>query len=281
MRSVRWLRWFVFALALDVGLPALGYIPSSTTIFSRVASNHGKGIYKILLETHFEEEGVELVAYEEWFVEDGDTLAVTIRGGKGLEDLFQRIIYKGGKRYRINPKGEVSRDSYAAGWIEALFHFRGIDGLTNQLVKLNILASSYQKHEKARLHNNAFSYIHEPGLTLTRHGGGVSYQIRRSQDGGGPLLLIEQDQFHIRKVQLSADEIWLAENYTQFSNGFWFPKLRTVHWKQRQVRILTQTVHSLSGSKAIQSKWDPESLKGEKESETSNSFVREFYLRYR
>ena len=279
---------FVLAAAgstLPAG-PARAFIPSSKTIFGRVARNAGKGAYAIEQEVSFRTEADPIVLRERWIVENGDSMRLYVTSLKGATENWRLdVFYHDGKKEWSD--GSQIRSAPDSGeFIEPMFHFRSPGNLLSWLVRARVAPPGLGQ---TRAFNKKTSpYAPEPGVRLARVGGSIAWAFGEPAPAQGPLppqLWIEQDRFVIRRVRFPTQAELVAEQDATFAKGLHLPRARTVAWDNNSVSIRLLTVQPLPENANTRALFSSAALAVDGRAVASRlpeaAQVREFYSRFR
>jgi hypothetical protein len=260
----------VFFAAFCAAVSAQAFVVKTATILSKLAENNGSGIYTIEDEVQLGPDVSTQTLKESWTVMDDIHMKVVVTG-PGIRWVY---VYDNGTRYQ-NTNGTKKSKAINESFLERYFHIRKADRL-----------------------QKAFSHVGIPmeeAPQLIRVGGVVGLALGSATDSATaedkPLLVIEQDQFVLRKLRLASQAEMTADKYSPYGHGLQFPKLRTIRWGfrqgsntgslDRQEKVATiQTLH-------VQSKVDKklvlniEPSQGQLADPHLQSMAEEFYQRFR
>lgn len=235
---------------------ANAYVPDPDMILDKTADKHGRGLYLIDQDVIFIDNNVSYTVHEQWIIDDGYDARMRAQGKKQLKDRLDiTIIYKDKKKYYLDASGKLKADNNYTSWIEPFFHFRSKAGLKNHLLSANILsASDINQYEQLKSSAKENSYVKPGFINLARINGSISWAFGTptplSAEKPYPGLWIEQDTFEIDKFRLNDGTEVTASDYSRYSNGLYFPKIRRIKFKDSFVEIHTKEVRTMRSSKA-------------------------------
>jgi hypothetical protein len=155
------------------------------------------------------------------------------------------------------------------------------------LVKEKILAHKNLPRETFKKELKEYTYVADPFVRLSRTAGVVTFALGQptpvDSTKAYPGMWVEQDRFLIRKIRLDSQAEVSADDYSEFNNGLWFPKSRTVSWGDRTVHIRTLKVASTSLPPSIKERLSPTGLKRRADAKElfTSPIISEFYKRFR
>lgn len=278
--SVFRLVWLLFgAMAITmfslIGRAAHAYVPKARVILEKVGKQHGKGGYIVHQEVTFRDEKGPLTVIEEWLVESGDSMSLEMRGGGQRAS----ITYKGRQKFFVDDKGAERSGSSGGDFFEPVFYYRSWDPLADFLVKEKILPTKTLPRETYKKDAKEFAYVADPFVRLSRTAGVVAFALGTPTPADSaaalPGLWVDQDRFLIRRLRLDTQAEVTADDYAEYSNNFWFPKVRTVSWGDQSVHLRVIKVSSTKQTPAARKRAD-----GAREIFTS-PVIAEFYKRFR
>lgn len=279
-------KFFLFGIGFSVlASAAHAYLPPTPSILKKCARNAGRGAYLVELEVQLHSEPEALTAQETWRVQNGEELLLTVRfrGQSGIGLASSKplaILYRGGKRYSLEAGGNLKVEAVKQDQFEPIFHFRSADGLGRFLVAAKLLPS--QGLSQRRVSSlKTWQYEHDPYVSLSRIGAFVAFALGSSREQVN--LWIDQNDYFLRKLKLSANAELTAENFEPYAKGLNFPKDRTLNWGDQSVTLTTTSIKLAGENKtkvlpAPQVLLSAEKLSG---SLPTASVVREFYSRFR
>lgn len=233
---------------------AMAYIPEPDMILEKTADKHGRGLYLIDQDVIFIDNNVSYTVHEQWIIDDGYNARMRAQGKKQLQDRLDiTIIYSDKKKYYLDASGNLKADNNYTSWIEPFFHFRSKDGLKGHLLSTKILsATDFNQYEQLKSSAKDNSYVKPGFVNLARVNGSISWAFGTptplSAESAYPGLWIEQDGFHIDKVRLTDGTEVTATDYSRYSNGLYFPKIRRIKFKNSMIEIHTKEVRTMSSS---------------------------------
>ena len=280
--------WLLFgAIAVTFcsmfGRVAHGYIPKGRVILEKVGRQHGKGAYVIQQEVSFRDPSGNLTVIEDWVVENGESIALDVRGG-GQRASY---VYKGKQKIFVDEMGTEKSAVLGADFFEPAFFYRGWENLAEFLVKEKILTTKNIPRENFKKDIKEYGYVPDSFVRLSRVSGVVAYAFGQptpvDSSRALPGLWVEQDRFLIRKIRLNSQAEVSADDYGEFSNGLWFPKSRTVAWGNQAVHLRVLKISSTSLPPSIKARLSPTGLRKRPDSKEqfTNPTVSEFYKRFR
>ncbi len=246
---------------------AWSYIPNYSMILSHAADQHGKGSYLIEQDVIYRQQSEAYTVKETWVVAKDGSMRVVLEGKGPLRGLVQgAIIFTSTNKYFVDANGARTQ-RLGIDWWEPLFHFRSSQFLRTRLAALGIVPADVT-----------------PQLRLSRVGGGIGWLIssgppREAQ----PALWIEQDQFVIRKLRSSNQNLLRANDYAKFEEGLWYPKQKIYNFGSFGVEIQTTRVKWLGNAMPATTKFTSGSLEPSKDALRLPDIegLREFYSRFR
>ncbi|HEX4924598.1 MAG TPA: hypothetical protein VFV50_10950 [Bdellovibrionales bacterium] len=272
-----WLLFGAMAIAMFslLGRAAHAYVPKARVILEKVGKQHGKGGYVVQQEVTFRDEKGPLTVIEEWLVESGDSMALEVRGGGQRASA----TYKGRQKLYVDDKGTERSGTAGGDFFEPVFYYRGWDPLAEFLVKEKILPTKNLPRENFKKETKEFGYVPDPFVRLSRTAGVVAFALGTPTPAESatalPGLWVEQDRFLIRRLRLDTQAEVTADEYTEYSNNLWFPKVRTVSWGDQSVHMRVIKVSATKATPSARKRPD-----GAKETFTS-PVIAEFYKRFR
>ena len=287
---------FIFALLiLSTSLIdsfAYALIPTSKTILSRAARQHGKGAYVVEQDVTIKAEGEPIVLREKWTVVNAEVMRVSV-SRKGAEDVKLELTYRGGKRTFTDSLGTTKSIATSPEFIEPYFYFRTLGSFQSALVKAKIVPPDFGQqprkivpaNPKDKSESAVMISVDEPYVRLSRTGGVAAYELGKLTDNpsGNPGAWIESEAFALRKIKFPTLSEVQADQYQTFANQLHFPRERTIKWSNQAVNY-TATARVIS----IRAATDSEASKNlSSVSENSASKLpeipglKEFYSRFR
>ncbi len=279
-------------VAVLITTTAIGYIPKTRMILSRVLKNNGSSIYVVNQEVHFKTESDAIVVKETWTIENGRTLRLTARGGLTESDKWQyNVIYRDGRRFIFEEDDKVHNYPQSAEFVEPFFHFRKLDNLIARLIQVKILPQNILMPKQPVYSLKQLTYEPEPFARLSRTSGYIAYALGNATPPGADVALpgvwIEQDSFLLRKLRFKSQAELNANQYQRFARGLKLPKDRTLTWNNHSVFIRTLSAKVMRGGVATSSRFSPknmEKLKSKLSSDRrapAHPLIKEFYARFR
>lgn len=248
--------WLLFFLCVVFLNKSNAYIPSSSLIFQRIISTHGKGIYVIENEVEIPVDDQNLTYHEKWYVQSGNLMKVIVRGLKPFQGKEWTFLYRDQKKYFLNSSNVLQQKSIDYAWLESWFHFRSVEGLIAGLKNLSVLPDKYKAKSKGSFVGHNFVYLDEDNLNLTRVGGTVTYAFgiptQPNSTKKQPGFWVEQDQFLIRKIRWPDETQVSADQYQSHSGGLWFPSHRIIESSGKIFLLRTLSVQKISDSSSSQ-----------------------------
>ncbi len=271
---------------------AWAYIPKTRMILSRAIKNSGSQTYQVIQEVHFKTETDALVVKELWTVIDGKTLRLKATGGTTLSDQWEfNAIYKDGRRFVFEGDDKVHNYPQSVEFAEPYFHFRKLDNLLYQLIRIDVLPNTILKPNQPAYSLNQVKYEPEPYARLSRVSGYIAYAFGQPTPAGSDVSLpgvwVEQDSFLLRKLRFKSQAEVQANKYQSYNSGLKLPKDRTITWNNNAVFIRTISAKSLGSRSSLQSRFQPNTLLSLKKTissdrrEPRNALIKEFYARFR
>lgn len=233
---------------------ANAYIPEPEMILDKTAAKHGRGLYIIDQDIIFIDNNISYTVHEQWIIDDGYNARMRAQGKKQLKDRLDiTIIYKDKKKYYLDASGNLKADNNYTSWIEPFFHFRSKEGLKSHILSTGILsASDFSQHAQLKSNAKENSHVKPNFINLSRVNGAINWAFGTptplSAEQAYPGLWIEQDTFEIDKFRLKSGTEVIATDYSRYSNGLYFPKVRRVKLKDSFVEIHTKEVRAMSNS---------------------------------
>lgn len=276
----------VFTTAINVRAA----IPRSSFIVEKLATNAGSGTYLVEQDVTFSTSQSNLVLRESWLVSTDGQMRVTVKPARDTgEQVKIQFVYGGGQKTSLTQRGKQS-GQLGEEFLERLFHNRSRDAYFNQLTNLRILPASYLGHRPSRS-GKEFTYPAEPLTRLTRVGGVVTYALGEpssSESDAKPMVWVEQDVFHLRKIRFPSGTVLTADRYGTYARELALPKSRHLIWGDRSnpkaVTIDIVKVASLVTSKNDK-RFSPSSLEFNSQIGLADPemqrLVEEFYQRFR
>ena len=271
---------FLFWGALLFWGGAQAYTVKTETLLKKLTENSGSGVYVIDEEIIFpnpsgtESEGKEFALREQWTVFDDSHMKLVVSGPGGIHWVF---VFENGIRYQSN-NGAKRQKALTDQFFEKYFHFRKEEVLRKNLTKAGVDL--------------------ETPPSLTRIAGVIGIVLGASVEGSTesrPVVIVEQDQFVLRKMRFSSGTEFTADQFSNFARGLVFPKLRSLRWtskpdgnlskietpeSKQEKMVSIQTLH-------VQAKFDKkptlalEPSQGALPEGNTRQLVEEFYQRFR
>ena len=204
-------------------------LPPTSGILSRVVEHSGNSAYSIEQEVVLSTGAESINIREQWIVENEDSMKLIVRHPQF--QLFYR--YQAGQRTASNQSPHRVMD-----FIERIFHFRKADRLGAFLISQNILIpQSLAKRPMNSLKDT--DYKPDPRARLTRSGGlvTVAFGVPASTNGEEPGLWVDQENFSIRRFRSREGSDLTADQHSSFASGLYFPRARTLRWKDGSAQI--------------------------------------------
>ena len=280
-----WIKFCLISWVLQ-SATALAYIPEYSTILSRAASQHGKGLYKIEQEITLRKDNESYLLKETWTVQSENAMRVSIEGLGFLKCAAAGVqIYEGSQRQFIDPSGALRSQRLSDDFLHSFLVFRSSKFARNRLISMKI-APADSANDRPPLNIDGEPKYSPPSfLRLSRVGGSICYAV-----GAAPLptpttqptAWIEQDQFVFRKIRTSTDAVWRADGYAKYGD-FWYPKTQTYTWGPYQVTIQTTSVQPLTKSPQAEALLKSKSLVPARDALRlpEADVLRDFYSRFR
>jgi hypothetical protein len=246
----------VAACLLAAMRPAMAFVPSSHTIFARVARGGGKGTYAIEQEVQFRTEADAIMLRERWIVQSGDLMRLSVSGLKGSQENWRlENFYRDGKRQTLDGRdGSLSRAiATSPDFIEPVLHFRSLPALVGWLKRVKLIPGNLG--EPRHFVHKTNPYTPEPGVRLARAGGVIAWAFGEPSPADGtpmPGLWIDQDEFQLRRMRFPSRAEVQADRHASFAGGLRLPRERTVAWDGNVATIRVLTVKSLPDNAATQ-----------------------------
>jgi hypothetical protein len=286
---------FLISFFLLLVSTANASIPSTKTIFSRIARHGGKGVYSVEQEVQFRSLAEPIALRERWLIVNGETMLMTLSSPKssGLppsESYRFEAVYRDGKR--AAPDVSAARPSavlrpISREFIEPVIYFRSARGLMETLVFAHILPSDFLKDRPRAIPTTGpAKYQPDPYVRLGRSNGVVTwvYGEPTPTDASklNPEAWVEQDAFVIRRLRYPSQAEVSLDNYTTFANTLRIPRDRTVTWDNNTVTIRVLSVKALPDSAANQVNAGSITATDTKAARLPDqAIVKEFYSRFR
>jgi hypothetical protein len=187
----------------------------------------------------------------------------------------------------VDEKGTERAAPLSGDFFEPVFFYRSWDSLAEYLVKEKVLTNKNLARETYKKEVKDFAYVPDPFVRLSRTAGVVTFALGQptpvDSSKAYPGMWVEQDRFLIRKLRLNSQAEVSADDYSEFNNGMWFPKSRTVSWGEQTVHFRTLKVASTSLPPSIKERLSPTGLR--KRADAKELFtvpvISEFYKRFR
>ncbi|MEO0334965.1 MAG: hypothetical protein AAF202_01130, partial [Pseudomonadota bacterium] len=267
------------------------YIPSYKMMMSRLAENHGRGIYQVYQDVVCPADPQPYIVREIWTVETEDSMRVTLFGKGELKDKVSgSIVYSKGQRYFRNQEGSIRTSKAGKDFVEQFFHFRFSKNIKPQLVALGIApATSLDPRRPSRGKDGQTVYPEENFIRLARVGGHIAWAIGKpaSPDGSDrpPGFWIEQDRFNVLQVRMPSTATVKANDYDSFDKNMNFPRNRQYTFGESTCEVQVDKVTRRATTKTFKEILSTASLKDAEKSKPlimpEISLVREFYSRFR
>lgn len=263
---------------------APAYIPDYKMIMSRVAENHGRGIYQIKQDVVFPAEPESQLIEETWIISGEDALRVSLAGKGALKDLVKgTLVYTNAKRH-FSSNG-LKSTSLSADFVEPLFHFRFSKNIKPRLVSMGIAPSESLKDRPQHFGAETKNFPQQSFLRLARTGGAVAYAVGVptpvEQSEENPGLWIEQDRFHVLKVRTRSGATVSTLETSEMSAKLWLPKTRQYVWGNSSAQVLINDVAPLAKDNKSQALFSPQSASDQPLTLPDVPAIREFYQRFR
>ncbi len=287
------LLWTIFCsiiiAVLSMFQRAHAYVPKAKTILEKTAHNHGKGFYSIQLEVSFRNDQGNQTINETWLIENGESMFLEAKG-TGFNYMS---VYKGKQKFYMDETGAEKSSKVALDFFESIFHFRGTENLAGELIALNIIPQKALTKETKLKTLKDVKYEREPFVRLSRTAGVVNYALGRPTpiDAAAPLpgVWIEQDRFHIRRIRFPTLTDLVADEYTEYGRGLFYPKTRTISWGSNSISIRTVKVAAINPTAEHKTKLSPNFLRTRKQQQIQysaaedqlNPLIKEFYQKFR
>lgn len=281
------MKLFIF-LGLLFPSIAMAYIPKPEMILDKTADKHGRGLYLIDQDVIFIDNNVSYTVHEQWIIDDGYTARMRAQGKKQLKDRLDiTIIYKDKKKYYLDASGNLKADNNYTTWLEPFFHFRSKEGLKSHLLNTKILsATDFNQYEQLVESAKDNSYVKPGFINLARINGSISWAFGTptplSAEMSYPGLWIQQDGFEIDKFRLADGTEVTATDYSRYSRGLYFPKIRRIKFKNSMIEIHTKEVRTMSSSSSNKKLLQPNDI-GKEDKErwlkmpSDSSLIIDFY----
>lgn len=277
------MRFLTLPLML-IGFSAAAYIPDYKMIMSRVAENHGRGIYQIKQDVIFPADPEPQVIEETWTISGEDAMRVTLAGKGALKDLVKgTIVYTSSKKHFSANGPKVS--SLSADFVEPIYHFRFSKNIKPRLVAMGIAPSESLRDRPQHSGPDTKNFPQQSFLRLARTGGAVAYAVGAptpaEQAEDNPGLWIEQDRFHILKVRTRSGATISSVDMSELSPRLWLPKARQYAWGNSSAQVLINDVNSVAKDNKVQALLSPQSAGDQPLTLPDVPSIREFYQRFR
>ena len=276
---------------LAIPITATAYIPSYKMMMSRLAENHGRGIYQVYQDVVCPAEPQPYIIREIWTVETEDLMRVTIFGKGELKDKISgSVVYSKGQRYFRNQEGSVRTSKVGKDFVEHFFHFRFSKNVKPQLVAMGLTPAEALEPRKSRKGENGLTeYDEQDYIRLSRVGGRVAWAIGKpaSSDGSEkpPGFWVEQDRFNLLQVRMPSSATVKADDYDSFEKKMFFPRKRKYSFGDTTCEVQVDKVTRRAKTKTFKEILSTSSLRDPEKSKPLNlpeiSLLREFYSRLR
>jgi hypothetical protein len=278
-------------IAITFPPSAFAYLPSYKLMMSRLAENHGRGIYQVYQDVVCPAEPQPYIIREIWTVESEDSMRVTLFGKGELKDKISgSIVYTKGQRYFRNQEGSVRTSKAGKDFVEHFFHFRFSKNIKPQLVAMGIApAESLEPRKTKRNENRELIYEPQDYIRLARVGGHVAWAIGKPASSDGtekpPGFWIEQDRFNLLQVRMPSSAIVKAGEYDSYEKKMFFPKNRQYVFGDSVCEVHVDKVARRGRTKTFKEVLSTISLRNPEKSKPlllpEISLIREFYTRFR
>jgi len=261
---------------------AYAYIPSADFIFTKMASNSGKGFYQIQQEVNFSTAEKLITVTESWWISNDGTLFLKASGPLYTE----YFLYKNGKKYFFNAEGKLVSSPVPKDFYENLFFYRTSNSLKESLIKKQIVpAQILKKRPVVKNQKDLAAITSEPYLKLAQVGGSVVFLMGPvAQDDSAAGIWVDQDRFMIKKLRFPSRAELYVDGYSELSRGLIYPKTLRINWENNSVTTELSRGDALqSGTEFFQ---EPSFAKLSEKfkpipTELSRSVVADFYKRFR
>jgi hypothetical protein len=259
-------RLFIIFFAALTTSTSWAYIPPYWMIMSRVAENHGKGMYVVDQDLIFPAtEGEPLIVNEKWYVMSEGKFRVEVTGRRQLKDKINLIyVYDESRRHFIDEAGVRKSIRTPNDFFEPLFHFRFSKSIRPYLVAQKIAPAESLRSEPHKYSQKNPQPEPENFIRLGRIDGIVTYIVGLptlpNSSNKSPGIWIDQDQFNIRQVRYPSQVQVTARRYNTYSQGFKFPRERDITFNNVTIRAVTNSVNSIAASGENKLRVEPQSL---------------------
>lgn len=261
-----------------------GALPPARMILERTAENAGSGSYAIEQEVQIPNGLEPLILRENWVVENGSSMKVTVTGPREFPNLRFQILYAGGQRWTLRD-GKRESSGIPSDFAEKFFHWRTLEVASQHLTSLRLIPHNLLQRKAPPRRVDDYKYEPEEGVRLSRTSGVIAWAFglpsASSSADKSPGLWVEQDQFLIRKVRLPSQAEITADNYTGYARGLQLPKVRNIQWGTHNITIRVLSVAGRGASAlstgALDTQWKMQGLEGQPAREA----IEEFYKRFR
>ena len=275
-------------LSACFALPALAYIPKTSTIMNRMAKNMGRGTYQIDQEVEFRSEGEPMLLRERWVVRNADSMRLSVSGAKGSANAWRlEVLYKDGKRYFLDPQGQAKSAPQSLEFIEPYLHFRSGRSIVESLVRQRILPPRPATFQTTAKTSAGVAYKQESFVRLARTGGVIAYAFGDPTPASSlnpkPGFWVEQDTFLFRRLRFPSQAEVEASKHILASGGLRIPRERMLAWGGNAATIRILQVRSLTENPATKGLLIPASISKMKAPAKlpENDAIKEFYQRFR
>lgn len=281
--------FFAFCLSISFLISnfAFAYIPEYSTLLSKAAAQHGKGIYQIEQEVTFQKDSESYAIKETWLVQNESSMRVTFEGRGLLKGAVQGVhVYDSSSRHYVDSSGAVRQQRLTEDWLNPFLVFRSSKYPRQRLVNMKVAPQESLNDRAPLAATGTPNYTPPNFLRLARVGGSICYAIGTAPASQGsvvPTAWLEQDQFVFRKLRTSNNTVWKADDFTKTEDGFWYPKSQSYSWGTYNVTIQTISVKPVAKTAAVEGLLRAKSLQAAKDTQRlpDTDALKEFFSRFR
>jgi hypothetical protein len=216
----------VFALS-----PAYGALLPAQVVLEKTVEHSGASSTIIEQMVSFHDGDQVYQVREIWTISSPKLMKLQFQSVSG--GWSGQVLYNNGQRMQAL---DGKRSSRPAGpdVYEGLFSTRSADQLVEMLGKWGI--SFPLKNPPVAKEGNKLVITSPSGMRLSRSQGVVTYAFGEKSKAEAtslnPQLWIEQDQWVIRKLRLASRAQVRADDYQEWSKGFFYPQVKRLNWNK-------------------------------------------------
>lgn len=263
----------------------MAYIPSSSFIFDKVASLHGRGAYLLEQDVLFQQGSDSLPVKESWLIVDGSEMRLVAQG-PGFKTVR---LFKKGRIYWLDENQAERADEPSADFFMPALLMRTPADLKKFFIGWKVLNPDILKDKKPYKDLKEIKHEPEKMVRLGRVGGAIAYAFGVPAPLGGhnPGVWVQQDEFVIRKMRTPSGAEIVNSDFAPFSRGFWYPKTKNISFGTQMIAVKLTKLHGIEMTNEKKKLMDPIWFRSNKTASTQwpshglSGTVKEFYTRFR